>query len=108
MILLSSGMGLFTELWKLTKAVRFAKKERGGWTVILEESYATSPTKAYDDIATSHLMYGVAPLLVGYALYSLVTGRHKGASGWAEGTGSYFVVASTPQLPSWIVRLTRL
>ena len=70
-------MGLLTEVWKLTKAITW---ENG--SIRLEESYAVSPTKAYDDVATSHLMYSLAPLLVGYSCYSLVTDLHKGWYSW--------------------------
>ena len=98
MVLFSSGMALLTEAWKLTKAVTFEDGK-----LRLEESYAESPTKAYDDVATSHLMYLLAPLLVGFSTYSLVTDLHKGWYSWLVSSAVGFIYAfgfvmMTPQL----------
>ncbi|KAH8045059.1 apoptotic process [Aureococcus anophagefferens] len=104
MILISSSMGLFTEVWKLSKAVKVRRDpDTGHWGVHCEESYAVSETKEYDDIATRHLLRVVAPLLLGYSAYSLVTGRHKGWYSWLVGSCVGFIYAfgfvmMTPQL----------
>ena len=104
MILISSSMGLFTEVWKLSKAVKVRRDPATGhWGVHCEESYAVSETKEYDDIATRHLLRVVAPLLLGYSAYSLVTGRHKGWYSWIVGSCVGFIYAfgfvmMTPQL----------
>ncbi|KAJ1461646.1 cleft lip and palate transmembrane protein 1-domain-containing protein [Pelagophyceae sp. CCMP2097] len=105
MIMFSSGMGLLTEFFKLTKAVRIRRDPVTGRItgVHAEESYAASPTKRYDDEATTHLLYVVVPLLVGYAAFSLVTGTHKGWYSWAVGSLVGFIyvfgfVMMTPQL----------
>ncbi|KAH8068776.1 apoptotic process [Aureococcus anophagefferens] len=104
MILISSSMGLFTEVWKLSKAVKVRRDPATGhWGVHCEESYAVSETKEYDDIATRHLLRVVAPLLLGYSAYSLVTGRHKGWYSWLVGSCVGFIYAfgfvmMTPQL----------
>ena len=104
MILLSSGMGLFTEVWKLSKAVAVARDpDTGAWRLKCEEHYAASETKAYDEIATGHLMYVIAPLLAGYSAYSLVTGKHKSWYSWSVSSCVGFIYAfgfvmMTPQL----------
>lgn len=62
-----------------------------------------SKTKEFDDIATSHLMYLVGPLMVGYAAFSLVHHQHKGWYSWVLNSLVGFVymfgfVYMTPQL----------
>lgn len=62
-----------------------------------------SKTKEFDDIATHHLLYLVAPLMVGYAAYSLVNVQHKSWYSWVLNSLVGFVymfgfVMMTPQL----------
>jgi hypothetical protein len=104
MIKSSSVVGVATEAFKLTKAVRLRRDSTGRVTGFhAEESYAASPTKAYDDEATTHLLYVVGPLLAGYASYSLVTGTHKSWYSWSVTSFVGFIyvfgfVMMTPQL----------
>ena len=65
--------------------------------------YNQSKTKEFDDIAVSHLMYLIAPLMVGYAAYSLMHHQHKGWYSWVLNSLVGFVymfgfVNMTPQL----------
>lgn len=62
-----------------------------------------SKTKEFDDIAAAHLFYLVAPLMVGYAAYSLLNQQHKGWYSWVLNSLVGFVymfgfVMMTPQL----------
>lgn len=132
MILFSSGIGLCIEFWKLGKAfnVSFARPSppntptsgavvpAKGMTSVssilgvplpfslswrLSESYTTSKTREYDAIATSHLLYAVVPLVVGYSAYSLIHISHKSFYSWFLGSLVGFVYAfgfvlMTPQL----------
>jgi len=86
MILISQVIGLGIELWKLRKAVA-VNLEWKGWRPSLtltdiDEGYAKSLTKEYDDIATHHMLIVLAPLIVGYALYSLFYDRHRSWYSW--------------------------
>ena len=38
----------------------------------LSDSYTTSKTREYDAIATTHLLYAVIPIVVGYSIFSLI------------------------------------
>ena len=104
MILMSSGVGLLTELFKMSKALTLTRDAvTGKLSLKTEESYALSETRVYDQIATSHLLFAVVPLLVGYSSYSLVTGTHKGWYSWIISSLVGFIYAfgfvmMTPQL----------
>ncbi|CAN0409306.1 unnamed protein product, partial [Ectocarpus sp. 13 AM-2016] len=62
-----------------------------------------SKTKEFDDVATAHLLYLVGPLMVGYAVYSLLNQQHRGWYSWVLNSLVGFVymfgfVMMTPQL----------
>lgn len=107
MILISTGIGLAIELWKLCKAFTAKLDWSHGTlprlTFKASESYSKSVTKEYDEIATAHLMYIVLPLMVGYAMYSLLQQQHKGWYSWILTSLVGFVymfgfINMTPQL----------
>ncbi|KAM3570463.1 hypothetical protein VYU27_007486 [Nannochloropsis oceanica] len=113
MVLFSSGMGLLIEIWKVQKgmltSLRWTDPATGArfWiprlTFSAVESYTQNKTQEYDSEATAHLLYVVAPLMVGYAAYSLFQEEHKGWYSWAitSLTGFVYVfgfVMMTPQL----------
>ncbi|RYE82131.1 MAG: hypothetical protein EOO65_05900 [Methanosarcinales archaeon] len=82
MVLMSSVVGLAIEIWKLRKAVSVSVEwTPAGWPRLRwddkDEAYSTSHTKEYDDIATGHMLYILYPLVVGYAVYSLVYQEHR-------------------------------
>jgi hypothetical protein len=69
----------------------------------LSDGYANSKTKEYDAIATTHLLYLVLPLVLGYSVYSLLHISHKSFYSWFLGSLVGFVYAfgfvlMTPQL----------
>uniref|UniRef100_A0A7S1YQU3 Cleft lip and palate transmembrane 1 n=1 Tax=Ditylum brightwellii TaxID=49249 RepID=A0A7S1YQU3_9STRA len=102
MVLMSNGVGLLIEIWKISKAVKISFE---GGKIHWEEasSYKMSKTKEYDEIATSHLLFITMPLVAGYGLYSLVHQKHKGWYSWILNTLVGFIymfgfVMMTPQL----------
>jgi len=78
-VLLSSGMGLLIEVWKVTKAMDVTFRSEGKWAFKVQdrESYRTSKTKEYDEIATRYLSYALYPLIFCYTIYSLLYQEHK-------------------------------
>lgn len=85
MILLSSGVGLVIEFWKIGKAMHI-EIDRTGRIPMLRfrdrESYAGNKTKEYDDIAMKYLTYVLFLLAAGFAVYSLKYERHKSWYSW--------------------------
>ena len=119
MVLGTNGIGVLIEYWKISKVVtldrsRAALARAAGagplgalralaGSVRAVDSYSKSKTREYDAIATSHLLYVVAPLVLGYSGYSLVRGRHKGWYSWILSSLVGFIYAfgfvmMTPQL----------
>ena len=104
-VLMSNGVGLVIEFWKISKAISFSFEEgKFSWTA--NETYAKSKTKEYDEIATQHLMFVTMPLVSGYAIYSLFHMKHKSWYSWVLNTMVGFIymfgfVMMTPQV-RWI------
>ena len=106
MILMSNGMGVAIEAWKISRAVKVSLFDSAGkmsfsWTET--DTYKDSKTKEYDEIATDHLMFVTMPLVCGYGVYSLVHQTHKGWYSWILNTLVGFIymfgfVMMTPQL----------
>jgi len=102
MVLMSNGMGLVIDVWKISKAITISFS--GGKIQWVEaQSYKQSKTKEYDEIATSHLLFVTMPLVAGYGMYSLFYQMHKGWYSWILNTLVGFIymfgfVMMTPQL----------
>eukprot|EP01119_Soliformovum_irregulare_P012361 TRINITY_DN3200_c0_g2_i1.p1 TRINITY_DN3200_c0_g2~~TRINITY_DN3200_c0_g2_i1.p1 ORF type:complete len:394 (+),score=131.66 TRINITY_DN3200_c0_g2_i1:296-1477(+) len=82
-ILISSGVGLGIEAWKISKAV-IIEVDRTRWIPIKlkdRESYS-SKTREHDETAMRYLSYVAYPLIVGYAIYSLIYDTHKSWYSW--------------------------
>jgi len=80
MILLSVGIGLLIEIWKLRKAVDmevYLWKGIVPWIKLHDKASYVSRTKEFDDIAMTYLGYALFPLLIAYAIYSLIYETHK-------------------------------
>jgi len=102
MVVMSNGVGLVIEFWKISKAITI-KWEGGKIEWVEAQSYKKSKTKEYDEIATSHLLFVTMPLVAGYGLYSLYFQKHKGWYSWILNTFVGFIymfgfVMMTPQL----------
>eukprot|EP00638_Chattonella_subsalsa_P017391 CAMPEP_0117821114 /NCGR_PEP_ID=MMETSP0949-20121206/2868_1 /TAXON_ID=44440 /ORGANISM="Chattonella subsalsa, Strain CCMP2191" /LENGTH=608 /DNA_ID=CAMNT_0005660193 /DNA_START=279 /DNA_END=2106 /DNA_ORIENTATION=- len=107
MILISSGVGLGIEFWKITKAIKVNLTFKYGFMPWIKseakESYVKSHTKEYDDIAMANLFYIIIPLIFGYSAYLLLYGEHKSWYSWVLSSLVSFIYAfgfimMTPQL----------
>lgn len=99
MVLLSSGVGLAIEAWKLRKAVTVGLSWHavdwapGGiqlpWLDVSdkeEHDEATTETRKYDNIATRHMLVCLVPLVMGQSIFSLVYETHKSWYSWLIGS----------------------
>lgn len=94
-------------VWKIAKVWRANKRKRELAAASndgkpAEHDRLTLTAKA-DEMATAHMMFVLAPLLVGYASYSLLFKQHVSWYGWALGslTGAVYAfgfIMMTPQL----------
>jgi hypothetical protein len=86
MILFGQGVGIAIEAWKITKVVnvRIRPTPPGSllpYTVVFEDKHKLSDTEKktqeYDQIAFKYMYIVAVPLLIAYAVYSLVYDTHK-------------------------------
>jgi len=91
MILFGQGTGIAIEAWKITKMVnvRLREPQPGSWaaklglpqTVVFEDKHKLSDTEEkteeYDKIAFKYMGILAVPLLLAYAVYSLIYESHK-------------------------------
>ncbi|KAK5037007.1 hypothetical protein LTR13_005387 [Exophiala sideris] len=89
MILASQGFGILLEAWKITKMVDVRLREPGPdsnfkflpYVVVFEDKHKLSETEKktqeYDQIAFRYLYIVAVPLLLAYAVYSLIYETHK-------------------------------
>jgi len=103
LILISSVVGLGIEIWKLKKAVVFKRTESFPYITFSDRADYVSRTKEYDDTAMTYLFYASIPLLIGYAVYSVMYETHKSWYSFFVGTAVGFIytfgfVMMTPQL----------
>jgi len=110
MILISNGVGLVIEVWKLRKAIKSISlrapspgSRLPSVNIVPADSYQLSETKIYDEEAMRYLSMAMYPLVVGYSVYSLAYDDHKSWYSWLLGSTVNFVysfgfVLMTPQL----------
>ncbi|KAJ3012930.1 hypothetical protein HKX48_006006 [Thoreauomyces humboldtii] len=106
MILISSGIGLLIEVWKIQKTVIIKQKSQFPFVEFIDRvkpSKLATKTKKYDEMAFRYVSYIMYPCLAGYAIYSLVYEEHKSWYSYIIGTLVGFVYAfgfitMTPQL----------
>ncbi|KAF3490641.1 uncharacterized protein GIQ15_00158 [Arthroderma uncinatum] len=89
MILAGQGFGIVIEAWKITKSVnvRFRPPPAGSYLsflpyiIVFEDKHKLTETEKktqeYDEIAFKWLYVAAVPLLIGYAIYSLMYETHK-------------------------------
>ena len=84
-VLFSSGVGCAIEFWKITKCMTVELTWRGSlpWVTFKDKAgYQETNTKRYDREASVYLSYVLFPLVVGYAIYSLIYDSHKSWYSW--------------------------
>jgi hypothetical protein len=86
MILFGQGMGIAIEAWKVTKTVNVRVRPTAPgsllpYSVVFEDKHQLSETEKktqeYDQIAFKYLYMVAVPLLLAYAVYSLLYETHK-------------------------------
>jgi hypothetical protein len=86
MILGTQGIGILIEFWKITTVVnvRLRPTPPGSllpYTISFEDKHKLSETeektKEYDEIAFKYMYWAGIPLLIAYAIYSLIYDTHK-------------------------------
>ncbi|EDQ85960.1 uncharacterized protein MONBRDRAFT_28710 [Monosiga brevicollis MX1] len=106
MVVISSGVGLLIQAWKITKASDVEIRYVRGilpYPVLHDKADYASTTRKYDELAWKYLSWVLYPCLGGYAIYSLVYEEHKGLYSFTVGVlaGAVYVfgfITQTPQL----------
>ncbi|KAI8607584.1 cleft lip and palate transmembrane 1, partial [Chytriomyces sp. MP71] len=89
MILISNGIGLLIEAWKINKTVIVQRKDTFPFFDLIDKyppSKLTRKTRKYDQMAFKYLSYALIPLLSGYTIYSVYYEEHKGWYSFIVGT----------------------
>lgn len=84
-VLISAGIGVLIEFWKITKAMKVTIKWSHGlpWPHFEDRaSYRNSETKKHDAQAMQYLSYVIYPLVIGYSIYALINESHKSWYSW--------------------------
>lgn len=79
-VLLTQGMGILVEAWKVTKAVNIRFNHNGKWIDITDKHELTETekkTQEYDEIIFRYMYIAAVPLILSYAGYSLMYKTHK-------------------------------
>jgi len=88
LIRISCFIGLGIETWKIHKVVDVKIDRENPYLGFIpirladKGSYVQSQTKKYDAMAFKYLSWALYPLLIGYAIYSLIYEEHKGWYSW--------------------------
>ncbi|KAI0016994.1 cleft lip and palate transmembrane 1 [Xylariomycetidae sp. FL0641] len=111
MILGSQGIGILIEFWKITTVVNVRVRPAPPGSLIpyriaFEDKYQLSETeektKEYDEIAFKYMYWAGVPLLIAYAIYSLVYDTHKSWYSYVIATlvGSVYAYGFLMMVPS--------
>ncbi|KAK4203700.1 cleft lip and palate transmembrane protein 1-domain-containing protein [Triangularia verruculosa] len=110
MILGGQGVGILIELWKVTTVVNVRVRPSPGslipYRISFEDKHKLSTTeqktKEYDQIAFKYMYMAGVPLLLAYAVYSLVYETHKSWYSYIIATlvGSVYAYGFLMMLPS--------
>jgi hypothetical protein len=106
MIIVSTGMGLLIEIWKINKTVIVKRKDTFPYLDFIDRvkpSKLAAKTQKYDKMAFGYLSYALFPLMVLYTVYSVMYEKHKSWYSFILGTLVGFVytfgfISMTPQL----------
>ena len=105
MIWVPAGLGIAIEVWKIMRASKVTKEDQEKIEND-EQSHTglrTKETDEYDKTAMKYLSYVAYPLVICYAIYSLIYDEHKGWYSFIIGSlvGAVYVfgfITMTPQL----------
>ena len=110
MILGSQGVGILIELWKVTTVVNVKVRPAPGsiipYRISFEDKHKLSETeektKEYDEIAFKYMYIAGVPLLLAYAVYSLIYDTHKSWYSYIIATlvGSVYAYGFLMMVPS--------
>ncbi|CAF0939732.1 unnamed protein product [Brachionus calyciflorus] len=85
----SVGIGLLIDLWKIPKVLNVSLNYENKYFGLIprlvmthKTSYVKSNTDDYDRLAFKYLSWILFPLVVGYAIWSLIYQEHKGWYSW--------------------------
>ncbi|SCV72252.1 BQ2448_4946 [Microbotryum intermedium] len=100
-ILLTQGLGLAVEAWKITKAVDISVVPQNAgvlpYKVLIKDKHVLSEeekrTQEYDRLAFRIVGYATVPCLIAYTFYSLYYNEHKGWYSFCITTAVSFVYA---------------
>ncbi len=88
-VIISVGIGLCIDLWKIPKILNVSVDYENKWLGLVPRlkvshkvSYVSTNTNDYDRLAFKYLSWVLFPLVVGYAVYSLIYHEHKGWYSW--------------------------
>jgi Cleft lip and palate transmembrane protein 1 (CLPTM1) len=84
-VLMSTGVGLAIELWKLTQAMDVSLVVVNGRPRVKfadKASYTASQTDRHDAVAMKWLSIALIPCVGGYAIYTLLNETHKSWYSW--------------------------
>ena len=106
MILISAGVGLLIEAWKINRAADVSVGWRGRlpWISIKDKaSYTRGKTAEYDAEAMRYLSYAFYPLAIGYAIYALFYREFTSWYSWVLSSAVSFIymfgfITMCPQL----------
>lgn len=88
-VIISVGIGLCIDLWKVPKVLNVTLDYENKYFGLIprvkmahKTSYTSTNTNNYDKLAFKYLSWALFPLVVGYAIYSLIYHEHKGWYSW--------------------------
>jgi len=102
-ILLSSGVGLLIEFWKIKKAMDVIRTDTFPYMQLNYKQTYKSETLKYDQLAMKYLSYVLYPLSLGFSVFSLFYSQHKSWYSWVLGSAvgcvyTFGFIMMTPQL----------
>lgn len=103
MILLSAGVSVVIEGWKITKTNDVTVSSKFPFIHLKDKNSYISKTKEFDEVAVRYLSYALYPMVAVYAIYSLLYDTHKSYYSWFIGSlsGAVYMfgfLQMTPQL----------
>lgn len=106
MILMSAGVGVVIEAWKLTKAADVSRTSTFPFVRVDDKAASVASGVAeYDRDAMRYLSWALYPIVVCYSVYSLVYDQYKGWYSWLIGSlvGSVYMFGFLAMVPQVIL-----